>query len=614
VREGDETAFTELYARHHAVARRVASTYRCGTDADDLVNEAFEKVLGALRRGHGPTDAFRAYLFVTLRRLAAESAERPVDDPLDDVPDPVLAVAGADPLATEDRQMIVTAFGSLPERWQTVLWHTAVEGRKPGDLADSLGMSPNAVSALAYRAREQLRQAYLQAHLRVSPRPQCEPHRSLLGAYVRDGLSRRERTATENHIEHCSSCHVLVGELNEVNQLLVRAIVPLFLAVPGQGAAAAAAAATAGATAAARIGEAGARAAGAAAAGGAGGADPSAVHGLLSVLPWAKEAVSTAGGLAAAALVIAGLTAGTLVLRRDPGHLPMPDTAAEETASTVSTTAPRLLPAEPTGSGAPCAVLASAGSDAGAAPTIDGAGSAGNADTGDDPAPSPTASPAALPESTSSAEMSSHGVPDAPDSSTSPGSGSDADAPLSLGSLLGALLGSDAAADADVPDDADTPVPSSSTSARLTDPSCISHEGRGQLTVGVVNAAGSAGATTTAPADPTTSTSGEPEVAVEAEVLDAVTLEVQLDDGTTALDLNLPPECEVDEADRSVVSCLVGDLLPGTSASATLDLGLDGDGGGATVTVKSGGTTLDVQGLDLLPAVADLTGPVTAGR
>ena len=61
VRNGDETAFTELYARHHAVARRVASTFRCRADADDLVNEAFVKVLGALRRGHGPTDAFRAY-------------------------------------------------------------------------------------------------------------------------------------------------------------------------------------------------------------------------------------------------------------------------------------------------------------------------------------------------------------------------------------------------------------------------------------------------------------------------------------------------------------------------------------------------------------------------
>ncbi len=601
MREGDETAFTELYARHHGVARRVASTYRCGTDADDLVNEAFEKVLGALRRGHGPTDAFRAYLFVTLRRLAAESAARPSDERLDEVPDPVVAVAAADPLAAEDRQMIVTAFGSLPERWQTVLWHTAVEGRKPGDLADSLGMSPNAVSALAYRAREQLRQAYLQAHLRVSPRPQCEPHRSMLGAYVRDGLSRRERTATENHIEHCSSCHLLVDELDEVNQLLVRAVLPLFLALPGQGIATAAAAATAGATAAARVGQA-AGAAGSGTAGLAAAADPTTVQHLLSSLPWIRDAASTAGGLAAAAVVILGLAAGTLVLRREPGQLPAPAPAAEAAAGTTTTTALAAPPPdEPArAAAAPCAVLTA--TDDGAAPRDPAFGDAATTTV---PATT-TTSP------TSSTATPARGVSDGSESGTRSGSGSSADDPLSLGGVLGALLGTDADADAGVPDDADTPVPSSSTSARLTEPQCVPHEGGGgHLTIGVTNPAESAPATPTDPVDPVTSTVEEPGIAVEAEVLDAVTLEVELEDGVTALELSLPPGCEVDAEDRSVVSCLVGELLPGTSASATLDLGLDGDGGGATVTVKSGGLTLDVQALDLLPALSDLTEALT---
>ena len=47
------------------------------------------------------------------------------------------------------------AFASLPERWQVVLWHLEVEGQKPADIAPLLGMSPNSVSALAYRAREE---------------------------------------------------------------------------------------------------------------------------------------------------------------------------------------------------------------------------------------------------------------------------------------------------------------------------------------------------------------------------------------------------------------------------------------------------------------------------
>jgi RNA polymerase sigma factor (sigma-70 family) len=596
VRNGDETAFTELYARHHAVARRVASTYRCGTDADDLVNEAFEKVLGALRRGHGPTDAFRAYLFVTLRRLAAESAGRPVDEPLGEVPDPVVAVAAADPLAAEDREMIVAAFGSLPERWQTVLWHTAVEGRKPGDLATALGMSANAVSALAYRAREQLRQAYLQAHLRVTPRPQCEPHRSMLGAYVRDGLSRRERAATENHLAHCSSCHLLVGELNEVNQLLVRTVVPLFLATPVPGITAAAAA-TAGGTAAAHLAKVGGGAATAGTAGAGAIADPGTVRRLLGTWAWARDAVSTAGGLAAAAAVVVGLAAGTLVLRRDPGELPGPATPADPASvATTTSTEPdgAVLPDRATGP--PCAVLASAaaeGDDAGGSPA---------------PPPSSTTARDSSAPATSVPATTARGVPDGSESGTRSGTGSGA-TPLSLGSIVAGLLGADAAADAGVRDDADTPVPSSSTSARLTDPHCVTHTGGGELTVGVTNPGGPAITVDPAGAvDDLVDTVEEPGVAIEAEVLDAVRLEIELDDGVTALELALPPGCEVDADDRSVVSCLVGDLLPGTSASATLDLGLDGDGGGATVTVKSGGTTIDVQALDLLPALSGVTG------
>jgi hypothetical protein len=94
-------------------------------------------------------------------------------------------------------------------------------------------MSANAAAALAYRAREKLRQAYLQAHLQAAPRPECEPHRSRLGAYVRDGLSRRDRGTTEGHLDDCGSCRSLVGELADVNRMLVRSLLPIFTATGG---------------------------------------------------------------------------------------------------------------------------------------------------------------------------------------------------------------------------------------------------------------------------------------------------------------------------------------------------------------------------------------------
>ena len=243
-RDGDEAAFTELYVRHQAAAQRLANAYARAGDPEDLVNESFERVLAALRRGSGPTEAFRAYLFVTLRRLAADRIARMHDEPVEEVPEPVRAEAQTAELDPTDRQLVVAAYESLPDRWQAVLWQTAVEGRQPRDLAPALGMTANAAAALAYRAREKLRQAYLQAHLQAAPRPQCEPHRSRLGAYVRDGLSRRDRTGTESHLDDCGSCRGLVGELADVNRMLVRSITPLFAATATQ-----IAAATVGATA-----------------------------------------------------------------------------------------------------------------------------------------------------------------------------------------------------------------------------------------------------------------------------------------------------------------------------------------------------------------------------
>jgi RNA polymerase sigma factor (sigma-70 family) len=232
-REGDEAAYTELYVRHHAAAQRLAQGYRRLGDPDDLVNGAFERVLAALRRGSGPTESFRAYLFVTLRRLAMEQARYADDESLDEVPEPVAAVVGDPELAGTEREIITQAFESLPGPWQTVLWQTAVEGKQPKDFAGTMGMTPNAAAALAYRARERLRQAYLQAHLQEGDYSSCEPHRSRLGGYVRGGLSWRQERATRDHLAQCESCAALVAELSDVNRMLVRTVAPLFLLASG---------------------------------------------------------------------------------------------------------------------------------------------------------------------------------------------------------------------------------------------------------------------------------------------------------------------------------------------------------------------------------------------
>ena len=229
-RTGDEAALSELYVRHRPAALRLARSYGNRADAEDLVNGAFERVLAALRRGHGPTEAFRPYLFVTVRRLAANRAAAGGDATLDEVPEAIAAADDPSVIDLTDRHLVAEAFASLPDRWQTVLWHTAIEGRRPHEVARATGMPANTVAVLAHRARERLRQTYLQAHVGEASPPACVATRSNLGGYVRGTVPRRSRAAVEGHLAGCEPCRALTAELQDVNRLLARAVAPFFAA------------------------------------------------------------------------------------------------------------------------------------------------------------------------------------------------------------------------------------------------------------------------------------------------------------------------------------------------------------------------------------------------
>src|ERR1700712_2923798 len=231
VRGGDVTAYGTLFARHVDAANRLAGMLVSGPDADDLVSEAFGKVLNVLLGGGGPAVAFRAYLLTAVRRLHVDkvrSIQRaaPTGDltPYDrGVPFPDTAVAGFEGGAA------AKAFASLPERWQLVLWHLEVENQKPADIAPLLGMSANSVSALAYRAREGLRQAFLNMHAGDLVNETCRETNDLMGGYVRRGLARRDTTRVQSHLEHCRHCAATYLELEEVNSSLSALLGPAIL-------------------------------------------------------------------------------------------------------------------------------------------------------------------------------------------------------------------------------------------------------------------------------------------------------------------------------------------------------------------------------------------------
>jgi anti-sigma factor RsiW len=189
------------------------------------------KVLKVLSAGGGPDLAFRAYLLTAVRRLHVDRIRRvskvTTTDELDSF-DP--GVPFADPAVQEFENVAASkAFASLPERWQLVLWHIEVEGQKPAEVAPLLGMTANSVSALAYRAREGLRQAYLQMHMADTAAEECRWVTERLGARVRNGLSRRETVKVDEHLDECARCSAVYLELSEINSNLAGILAPILL-------------------------------------------------------------------------------------------------------------------------------------------------------------------------------------------------------------------------------------------------------------------------------------------------------------------------------------------------------------------------------------------------
>ncbi|MBJ7358393.1 sigma-70 family RNA polymerase sigma factor, partial [Nocardioides sp.] len=231
VRGGDVEAYGLLYARHVDSARRLARALSTDGEADDLVSEAFAKVLVVLQRGDGPDTALRPYLLTALRRLHVDRVRsvartRPTDDiAAYDAGEAFhdTAVAGFESGAA------ARAFASLPERWQLVLWHLEVEGQKPAEVAPLLGISANSVSALGYRAREGLRQAFVSMHAQTADDERCATTRARLGAFIRNDVSRRDSAAIEAHLRDCRECAAIYLELVEVNSDLRALIAPLVL-------------------------------------------------------------------------------------------------------------------------------------------------------------------------------------------------------------------------------------------------------------------------------------------------------------------------------------------------------------------------------------------------
>ncbi|MEU8632043.1 sigma-70 family RNA polymerase sigma factor [Amycolatopsis sp. NPDC048633] len=236
VRGGDIAAYGQLYDRHLVAARRVAAAIASdAAERDDLIAEGFTRVLRILRTGEGPDEEFRPYLLTTIRNTMVSWRRRDSAVSLvAEVPDVLPSEGSDEPVDSRLHGTVAAgAFATLPKRWREVLWRTEIEGESPARIAEDFGMTPNGVAALAYRAREGLRQAYLDQHVPdTTRRRNCRLVSGQLARWVRDGVGDHKAHRITTHLDRCADCRKLATGLREINEELPVAVAPLILGLP----------------------------------------------------------------------------------------------------------------------------------------------------------------------------------------------------------------------------------------------------------------------------------------------------------------------------------------------------------------------------------------------
>lgn len=166
VRAGSTRAFERIVAKYEAPLTAYARQILGGShhDAEEAVQDAFVKALGALRRHHDREIALKPWLYAITRNACLDRLRRPVRtvdiEPLQGV----LQDRAGDPTAAVERRerlaVVVGGLNELPPRQRDALVMHELEGRSHEELAKRLGVSVGASKALVCRARQGV------AHLR----------------------------------------------------------------------------------------------------------------------------------------------------------------------------------------------------------------------------------------------------------------------------------------------------------------------------------------------------------------------------------------------------------------------------------------------------------------
>lgn len=335
VRSGETAAFEELWTRHREAAARYARR-ALPSRVDDLVSEAFLAIYQQVTTTTtGPTDAFRPYLKAVIRNTALRWRRAEVDlsdRPVEDIGTSLDALTLVE--RDDERSDLSAALEGLPPRWRRLLWLAEVEGADRRKIAEELGISANAVSALRRRATSGLARTWLAQQIPPLLRDDPTHAARILPDYVNRATDPRTDAAVRAHIATCGSCADLLHALRSRASRTQRTLALVLIgSATGSGAAAAAASTGGGTVTALGLGS---LASGGTASSTAGG---SAAAGVASSTAGGSAAAGVAAGVgvgvgALSVLAVGGVTASLLLLA------PLLGTAAPDAADAAAPLAP----------------------------------------------------------------------------------------------------------------------------------------------------------------------------------------------------------------------------------------------------------------------------------
>ena len=217
VRQGEESAFEELFSRYRARIRGYASGILSDPDrAEDVTQEVFISALRRLRDTERPI-AFRPWIFQIAKNACIDELRRTrrhvevsFDHDAEAVGD-LIELFSREPgpeLAVESKQELDDlrrAFSGVSELHHRILVLRELEGLSYSEIGERLGLTRPVVESTLFRARRRLAEEYEEL---ISGR-HCARTRALIDGWEGGPPRRlgvRESRRLSRHLAHCQTC------------------------------------------------------------------------------------------------------------------------------------------------------------------------------------------------------------------------------------------------------------------------------------------------------------------------------------------------------------------------------------------------------------------------